>query len=115
MMGYEWKRWCLSNIPDPKEPDSVLYALLASMVEALVHAFNHKLALGLRRDGSKYLEEDRHSNFPRETVPSWTAHVKALDTPLDLLMNCDGHQEGKAESNFSARNILAPMGDLYNV
>ena len=123
MMGYECEyfwyhhedRWMLQGIPDPQEPDPVLYALLASMVEALVQAFNYKLALGLRRNGDKYDEDDRHINFPRETEPSWTASVGPVDVQLDLLSRVTGHREGEPSSVFSIRNILAPMGDLYNL
>ncbi|KEQ94881.1 hypothetical protein AUEXF2481DRAFT_29622 [Aureobasidium subglaciale EXF-2481] len=123
MLGYEceymWyhaeERWNLSKVPDPEESDPVLYALLASMVESLVRAFNYKLALGLRRNGDKYLEDDRHIDFPRETVPAWAEHVKPIDKTLDLLSDEQRSMSGAADTNFSKRNILANTGDLYNV
>lgn len=55
MMSYECDyyffhaeaRWQLSRIPDPMDPDPTRYALLASLAEALVSAFNWRLKLGL--------------------------------------------------------------------
>lgn len=45
-------RWELACIPDPQDNDPIRHAILASMVEALVDAFNARLELGIRRDNT---------------------------------------------------------------
>ena len=119
MMGYECEyfffhsehSWRLSQIPDPQDPDPVRYAILASMVEALVDAFNWRLQLGLRRDKSIDESEQRTSNFKREEAPIWTAAVKSLLKTLDL----NNLEQGNPNQFFLKRNIKAPMGYLYTV
>ncbi|KAJ5915762.1 hypothetical protein N7454_010903 [Penicillium verhagenii] len=65
LMGWEiqyfFKRphWKLQSIPDPKDPDPLRYAIVASIVEELYDAVNWRLSLGLRRNGKHiYREED---------------------------------------------------------
>lgn len=119
MMGYECEyfffhkqhSWRLSQIPDPKDSDPIRCAILASMVEALVDAFNWRLELGLRRDGSGDESKERATNFKREGVPVWTATVKSLTETLDL----NEFDQGNPNQYFLKRNIKAPMGYLYTV
>ncbi|OAL35131.1 hypothetical protein AYO20_05608 [Fonsecaea nubica] len=119
MMGYECDyfffhnehSWRLCQMPDPKEPDPITYAILASMVEALVDAFNWRLELGLRRDKSMDESEHRHTNFNREEAPSWTAAVPPLPETLHL----DKVETGTLDASFLKRNIRAPKGYLYTV
>ncbi|KAK2811280.1 hypothetical protein FQN49_008472 [Arthroderma sp. PD_2] len=48
---YFWYRgWELNSIEDPQDSDPVRYAILASLVEELVTAFNWRLSLGMRRN-----------------------------------------------------------------
>lgn len=119
MMGYECEyffqprgRWSLVNVPDPKDDDPVRYAILASMVEALVDAFNWRLELGLRRDGSKDLTENKHNTFVREQPPSWTNNATTLDSQLDL---SNSERNCKPHKRFLKRNIRAPMGYLHTL
>jgi hypothetical protein len=78
MMGYECeyfffhkqRSWHLVAIPDPMDPDPIRYAILASMVDALVDAFNWRLELGLRRDGSIDESDEKVTNFEREEQPA---------------------------------------------
>lgn len=119
MMGYECEyfffhnehSWRLSEISDPSDPDPVRYAILASMVDALVDAFNWRLELGLRRDKSIDESDRRATNFKREEVPSWTAAVRALEETLDL----NKFNQGAPNHFFLKRNIKAPMGYLFTV
>lgn len=77
MMGYECEyfffhneqSWRLSQILDPQDAGPIRYAILASMVEALVDAFNWRLQLGLRRDKSMDESEQRTTNLRREERP----------------------------------------------
>jgi len=120
MMGYECTyffyqphgRWSLVNLPDPKDDDLVRYAILASMVEALVDAFNWRLELGIRRDGSRDETENKHSTFVREQPPSWTNNATTLDRQLDLM---NSESESGPHKSFLKRNIKAPMGYLYTL
>ncbi|ETI20907.1 hypothetical protein G647_07250 [Cladophialophora carrionii CBS 160.54] len=103
--------WRLCRVRDPKDPDPVTYAVLASMVEALVEAFNWRLELGLRRDKSIDSSENRSTSFEREEAPTWTAAVKALPETLYL----DKVETGSLDSSFLKRDIRAPKGYLYTV
>lgn len=122
-MGYEgeyWfyrdeSRWRLCNVPDPKESDPVVYAILASFVEALVAAFNWKLTLGVRRNARNDLSENRASNFEPETAPAWTASVPPIEKTLDLNTHPHGAPEGDPHPAFLKRNIIAPVTRLYSI
>lgn len=122
MMGYECEyffyqhghRWRLSQIPDPKDSDPVRYALLASMVEALVGAFNWRMEHGLRRDKSIDESEMRTTSFEREEAPSWASAVGRLAETLNLNKPQNGIKANSHEA-FLKRNIEAPMGYLYTV
>ncbi|KAI1975138.1 hypothetical protein LOZ53_004767 [Ophidiomyces ophidiicola] len=104
-------RWQLSQIPDPKDKNHMRYALLASMVEALVDAFNWRLDLGLRRDKSiNYVQSEEP--YLREQAPSWALEVGPLAEPLVLTHSQKNSQPNEA---FAKRNIQASMGYLYTV
>ncbi|PQE25290.1 hypothetical protein CJF32_00008581 [Rutstroemia sp. NJR-2017a WRK4] len=107
------KRWLLSQIPDPKEPDLVRYAILASLVEALVDAFNWKLELGLRR-GNMHPDqsEDRATNFVREVSPAWTKDVAGLEKHVSLI-NRKTEPSAIPDKNFLQRNIEASTGYMF--
>ncbi|PQE10145.1 hypothetical protein CJF31_00004037 [Rutstroemia sp. NJR-2017a BVV2] len=80
------KRWLLSQILDPKDPDPRQHAILASLVEALVDVFNWKLELGLRRGNMRPDQsEDRATNFVREVSPAWTKNVAGLEKHVSLI------------------------------
>ena len=100
------RRWALSRIPDPKYKDSVRYAILANLVDALVDAFNWRLELGLRRDGSLNFSEARCINFTREEAPSWTLKG-ALEKRLSLHQPSQRFKQDNAA--YLARNMEAPM------
>lgn len=109
------ERWSLSRIEDPCDEDPVRYAVLASLVEALVDAFNWKLELGIRRGGRPCDQsEERATNFVREVAPVWTGKVGAVEKRVSLI-DRESEPFAKADDNFSRRNIEASMGYLYTV
>ncbi|KAB8069237.1 hypothetical protein BDV29DRAFT_183170 [Aspergillus leporis] len=83
------------------------------MVEALVDAFNWRLELGIRRNDTTDMSEQRSSNFVREEAPSWTSKVGALEKTL--CFSEGGYDSMTPESNFLKRNIEMPNGYLYTV
>jgi hypothetical protein len=109
------RRWLLSQIPDPQDSDSVRYAILASLLEALVASFNWKLELGIRR-GRRPCDqsEERSYNFVREEAPLWVTHVAMVDKPINLI-NRDKEPVAKPDELFLKRNIVAMTGYLYTV
>lgn len=112
---YFWRRpeahWALEGIPDPRDPDPVRYAVLASLMEAMVDAFNWRLELGLRRGGKRWVERDDDGTpapFVPEVMPAWAGRVPALEDGLVIA-------EGGRGPRFAARNIIAFEGDLRTV
>lgn len=123
MMGYECTyfffhpepRWALACIPDPRDNDPIRYAILASMVETLVDAFNWRLELGIRRNNIIDISEQRSSNFVREEAPSWTLKAGTLEEPL-VFQEAGSEIYGMTmEQYFLKRNIKVPNGYLYTV
>jgi hypothetical protein len=122
---YMWHRqgrkWSLHSIPDPCDPDPVRYAMLASIVEELVRAFNWRLQHGQRRNG-KHIRRSIENPWPPydpEVTPSWTASVPPIqaedlcELPSDMVK--DGQLvlgDGGCE-NFLRRNFDAPTRYLY--
>ena len=47
--GYYFWRQAGWRIPDPKDPNPLRYAILASLAESMVDAYNWKISLRLRR------------------------------------------------------------------
>lgn len=121
-MGYECQyffyhsepRWRLSQIPDPRAKDPAIAAGLASLVDAMVTAFNWKLELGIRRTGRNDSTDDRVRNFEPEIAPAWVAEVPALEKLLDLHTN-PHRKEGEPHPAFLERNIKACVGRIYDV
>lgn len=70
-------------MPDPSDDDPVRYAILASLVEALVDAFNWKMQLGIRRGEDAALDKsvNRATDFSKEEPPSWTRILGQLRSP----------------------------------
>ncbi|KAG8691517.1 hypothetical protein FRC09_011598 [Ceratobasidium sp. 395] len=114
--AYFWRHgdWPIHNIPDPKDPDPIRYAVLASLVEELVDAFNFKIELGLRR-GVELHEVDhlalaQQQNRPLETCPAWALRVPALEQQVNF-----GQEGIGSRPAFTRRNILADVNQLRNV
>lgn len=103
--------WRLENVPDPKDPDPIRYAILAGLVEMMAVAFNDRLELGLPRlgEGLSYMfygklqEEGRKVQVPEERPPAWAANVGAVPGPLVVLRK-DGYETGGHA--WQKRNVL---------
>lgn len=119
--------WKLENIPDPKDPDPLRYAIIASITEELHDAVNWRLSLGLRRNEEHvYREEDSDPwpPFTPEKLPAWTTGVAPIDKnqlkeevppgSLDQAGNLVLEKGGKA-FNFAKRNIITNSGWLYTI
>lgn len=122
---YMWyhtgQKWSLSSIPDPCDPNPVRYAMLASIVEELVKAFNWRLKHGARRNRKTVYRtmENPWPEYDPEVAPSWTAAVPPIraedlhDLPPDIIQ--DGQlvlADGGCE-NFNRRHFDAPTRYLY--
>lgn len=125
---YFWyqSRWALYDIPDPADPDPIRYALLASLVEELVTAFNWRLSLGLRRDRNhefRRRDEDPYPSYEPVSGPAWTRDVPPI--PAECLASLpaefvrDGRrlvlEEKGVSEPFAKRNIVTNVGWLYTI
>ncbi|KAJ5730755.1 uncharacterized protein N7483_005263 [Penicillium malachiteum] len=132
-MGYETEYfffhsdWRLRDIPDPKDPDPVRYAVVACIVEELQESLNWKLSLGLRRHGEQIIRErneDPYPEFVPEELPAWTKNVPAIDKELlkqsvpSHMLSTEGQLvlEAKGLSLiFAQRNIVTNTGWFYTI
>lgn len=125
---YFWyqSRWELHDIPDPADPDPIRYALLASLVEELVAAFNWRLSLGLRRDRNHVFRErdgDPYPSYEPLSGPAWTRDVPPIppeclaSLPAEFVRNgCQLVLEAKGVSeHFAKRNIVTNVGWFYTI
>jgi len=122
---YMWhqssRKWSLNSIPDPYDPDPIRYAMLASIVEELVKAFNWRLGNGQRRNGKNVCRtrENPTPKYVPETVPAWTALVPPIqktdlrELPLDLVHNGKLILGDGECTNFLRRNFDVPIRFLY--
>ncbi|KAJ5181356.1 hypothetical protein N7491_000908 [Penicillium cf. griseofulvum] len=133
LMGYETEyfffqqNWRLRDVPDPRDPDPLCYAMVDSIMEELHEAVNWRLSLGLRRNREHvYREEDGDPwpPFTPEELPTWTSHVMPMDKDLLRLsvppesLDAEGNlvleKNGKGR-NFARRNIITNTGWLYTI
>jgi hypothetical protein len=121
MWHHQGRKWFLCSIPDPCDPDPVRYAMLASIVEELVRAFNWRLQHGQRRN-RKNVRRTMENPWPKydpEVVPSWTALVPPIqekdlrELPSDMVRNGQLYLGDGACENFIRRNFDAPTRYLY--
>lgn len=125
---YFWyqRSWVLADIPDPADPDPIRYAILASLAEELVEAFNWRLGLGMRRNHKHILRERNEDPYPPyEPVsgPKWTGKVPPI--PQELLADLprefirDGRllvlEERGVSETFLKRNIVTNVGWHYTI
>lgn len=103
--------WRLENVPDPKDPDPVRYAILAGLVEMMAVSFNDRFEIGLPRLGEglaysfygKLQKEGREVQVPEERPPAWAASVPPVPGPLVVLRK-DG--EKTCARPWLDRNVL---------
>ncbi|KAG8763981.1 hypothetical protein FRC11_007031 [Ceratobasidium sp. 423] len=111
---YFWRHsdWAIHDIPDPRDPDPVRYAMLASMVEELVDAFNYKIGLRLRRGAAIYDNEAvaNEETHPIEVRPEWTSQVPGLDNLVNFCREGD-----QGAPIFRARNIIVDVSQFRNI
>jgi hypothetical protein len=121
MWHHRGRKWSLRSIPDPCDLDPVRYAMLASIAEELVRAFNWRLQHGQRRNG-KNISRTKENPWPiynPEVVPSWTAFVPPIqaedlyELPRDMVRNDRLFLADGACETFSRRNFNAPTRYLY--
>ncbi|MFI5421442.1 MAG: hypothetical protein ACHQ1H_10795 [Nitrososphaerales archaeon] len=123
--------WLLADIPDPQDPDPVRYAILASLTDALVLSFNHKIKYGMRRGITdkqplKISEFRSDPDPPLESSPTWCTEVGPLSQRLELapgigtvipgdLTVIPGPLTTNDFRPFAKRNIIANFAQLYNI
>jgi len=122
---YMWhqsgRKWSLCLIPDPCDPDPVRYAMLASIVEELVRAFNWRLKHGQRRIGGNVRRtmENPWPKFDPEITPSWTASVPPIreedlwELPSSMVKGSQLFLGDGGCDNFLRRNFDADTRYLY--
>ncbi|PPQ74064.1 hypothetical protein CVT26_006944 [Gymnopilus dilepis] len=116
---YFWMQstWRLKDIPDPKDPNPLRYAILASLVEYMVEAYNWKISIGLRR-GLKSLpravdEANRKDpNKPFEEAPEWAVKAPGVEEWISFLVDGSMRKYGNA---FKKRRICANARQLENL
>lgn len=109
-------QWRIKDISDPKDSDPLRYAILASLTETMVEAFNYKIKLGLRRGitNEKPLliaSFAKESDPPYEEPPPWCATVGPLQDALIL----DPRFKISAHKHFRKRSIVVHVEQLWNV
>ena len=121
------RKWALGQLPDPRDPDPVRYALLACITEELVEAFNWRLGLGMRRKGPAVEREhgrDLCPPFIPEALPNWTQTVLPIPIEADTLRRLPPTvvrkgklvlEENGSSKVFAKRNIVTNVGWLYTV
>ena len=133
LMGYETeyfffqRNWKLGDIPDPRDPDPLRYAMVASITEKLHEAVNWRLSLGLRRNREHVCREEDGDPWPPfipEELPDWTKSVPPMDKDLlrrsvpseslDAEGNLVLEKNGKGP-NFARRNIITNTGWFYTI
>ena len=100
--------WSLNQLQDPKDRDRIRYAVLASMVEALVDAFKWRLELGITGSWSK----TSNGRSWKEEAPSWTSDVGPLEKRLCTFK---GDRRPDLDKSFPRRNIETSTDYLYTV
>ncbi|PWY91922.1 hypothetical protein BO94DRAFT_383818 [Aspergillus sclerotioniger CBS 115572] len=125
---YFWyqKGWSLQSISDPRDDDSVRYAMIACLVEELVVAFNWRLSLGMRRNRKHIIRKTEDDPWPPYTPlvgPTWTDSVPALavadlDGLPERYISKEGKlvlEEGGLNKIFARRNMITNVGWLYTI
>ena len=96
--------WRLEDISHPLDNNSERRAILASIIESLVVAFNYKASLGVTRGGVV---------IAQSRCPTWTSEVGPLDRALILTQMNEEYFSG-SDNPFSRRNIRANAGNIFS-
>ncbi|KAF8542766.1 hypothetical protein BDD12DRAFT_728035, partial [Trichophaea hybrida] len=86
---YFWNHqdWALAVLPDPHDPHTARYAVLAILPHLLLDAFNNKIRLGIPRDTPKFNKDFKElKSRPKifEELPLWVDDVPPLERDLML-------------------------------
>lgn len=120
---YFWKRrdpeWTPRLLADPLDygcVDPEQYAVMASLAEDLVDAFNWRLEWGLRRDGNHTSRQSDGTPAPfvPEVCPEWTKKVRGLDERF-ILHDMRNPELTASNPYFIKRNIQASGGCVRTV
>lgn len=120
---YFWKRrspeWAPRLLADPLDygcVDPEQYAVMASLAEDLVDAFNWRLEWGLRSDGNHTSRQSdgTPAPFEPEICPEWTKKVRGLDERF-VLHDMRDPELTASNPHFIKRNIQASGGSLRTV
>ena len=107
--------WRLISIPDPEEHDTERYAILASLVESLVLAFNWRIGLGGKRGGDSQRLSDA---TVAEQCPYWARDVPPLSNTLipceQFLIDGMG-LDLQTNDPFTKRHIVANAGNIFSI
>lgn len=109
-------RWSIRNIPDPKDPNPIRYAILAALVETMAEAFNWRIHLGLLRDGQHVGIRPLPSEVldQRELVPDWAAQLPAIDKSF-VLFTPEEVEELSVGRFFKKRNLVSNAAEFFFV
>ena len=107
------KKWIVSGIPDPKDPDPARYAILAVLTQYLVLAFNRLIERGLPRGSPAIITpkiEERLKAQKRvlEREPKWATEVPRVQQTLVIPSSIGKRPEDEHTSlRFLNVNIIA--------
>ena len=117
---YFWMQsaWRLKDIPDPQDPNPLRYAILASLVESMVQAYNWKISIGARRglrSQPRAVDEAhrREVNKPYEEPPEWAVRAPGVEEWVSFL--ADGSMVNCYGVAFEKRRICANASQLENL
>ncbi|EER30007.1 hypothetical protein D8B26_007283 [Coccidioides posadasii str. Silveira] len=128
---YQGRRaWELHRIPDPCDPDPIRYAILACIVESLLHAINWRLSIGLRRNG-KHIPPTNYDGvnnpyapYDPVSLPAWTQRVPPVDKQYiakvmpERMIDPRGrlvlHTDAESDI-FEKRNIVASEHKFWTI
>jgi hypothetical protein len=109
--------WALVDLPDPRTVDSdpVRLAILASIVEQMVDAYNQRLNFRLGRgDRGSFINVEKRVKEPwnpvLERVPAWVHDIPPVSDDIDI--DLCGTTAGCPHPDFTKRNIKAGPGRI---
>lgn len=107
-------RWSIRNIPDPKDPDPVRYAILAALVETMVEAFNWRIHMGIVRKGRRVETRPLPSGVldTREVAPDWVAQVPPVAESFVLVTKAEAELLNVSQA-FKKRNLVSDAAGFF--
>ena len=112
--------WPVSEIPDPKDSDPEIYAILAVLPHFMVAAYNRLIERGLKRGSPAIIIDQDDLETPGsaalEKVPTWCSSVPKLETRLTI-PDSDGKEppEEALSPEFLDMNIAVRRPHVFFV